>query len=760
MADSGSCEAAVRKVNEATSRMAETGKNTVNNLMKPIRDMKTRELELATISNRTNAQQLEKDELKTQIASHYGDGRVTTEKTTFSTALKGDSEVKAYVQNMNYDEFSEFRSELQNTFGGEQARMVESEFRDAKIPVVRDKLMGQGLYSDAINNTFITMKSSGVLSDRNIMQLKALEDIGTNGLALEAGKSRQLYRSMKNNIGEEITQDLFAQKINKNLQDLREMEKSQTIKNALMKQTLTKDEEKLLSDIATGKQIPDGNAFEAIEKMMNKVSDDGWNTIRGTIRPLEELDGPARKAVTQKMTTQGTGILSKTSSTIKTGITVVGIAATAGFVIPGAIIGYEVFAGTNRAEMLATFQQFKLGEDPTENLEKALLDPDVMNKIDRYIKYLDNWDNRWPMSIINKIPWYRDYVHYAVEDMITGNNDAVKQNIKDMFISMESMGLVERGQSVTGYTVASKDRRREIYANDPDKLFRNDKKYQEENSPWGQGGSGIQTKSGTELTKTQAVALYLYKSGGHDISPSDAGLDFDDIDEQTTKMAMEFGEQAISDAKQKYGTSSTTTSATKETTYSLEELTSMGLTCEGGESCSQEMYDKNIRNGWFVYHDAFTGKAAWGQPGDKVADDTVLDKGIRDVIGSGLTGTTGGTQYIKTTSGGGGNDEKQLTARQIQTRDMVRNEGISPNEEYINAIRKRDGSVDLSKAEEDDVSITELAKVDYTATKEGFKGYVETMKQKDVVNVDKFNEMKQVNEAEAKKALFDAYKCE
>ena len=85
--------------------------------------------------------------------------------------------MKAYVNSMSIDDFSTLRMELQSTFGGPQARLLEIQFKDAKTAALANELEKVGKYTDAVKQELSDMKARGILSDADMNMLRGLEKL-------------------------------------------------------------------------------------------------------------------------------------------------------------------------------------------------------------------------------------------------------------------------------------------------------------------------------------------------------------------------------------------------------------------------------------------------------------------------------------------------------------------------------------------------------------------------------------------------------
>ena len=118
-------------------------------------------------------------------------------------------------------EIKNLREELSDVYGGATARMAEKTFKGEKIPAISERLNKVGLYTDSIDAALTTMKGEGILSASDFNKLRALDDLSKTGLdAIKTGEARDLYSSMKSGMGEQLTNEIFSLKIEKNLEEI------------------------------------------------------------------------------------------------------------------------------------------------------------------------------------------------------------------------------------------------------------------------------------------------------------------------------------------------------------------------------------------------------------------------------------------------------------------------------------------------------------------------------------------------------------
>jgi hypothetical protein len=729
------CDRAVEAIQRLESTKADSGRRTIDNIMSPIRSM---------IEEEKTATGARKTELQNKIVSHYaeaGEKEATKEKTDFTTAIKADNSVQTYIQKMGYDDYANFRSEVQRVFGGPQARITEIEFKNAKIPSITTRLQEKGLMTSTINDAFTTMKGEGILSEKNFNQLRELDELADKGLTtIQQGTARQTYKDMKATIGEPITNELFAHKIDNNLAELTRSYSESGLVDKLFRKTPTKDEWELFDKIASGKQIPNGASFEAVQKMLAKISADGWETIRGTIKPLDELDGPGQISVAKEM------YKSSLRGKLTSGRALVVDAATIALGPPAAL---GIWAMWQQTQFENNMQFGKWVDDKSsEGLWNRFLSDDAIEGQRMAKETQQSWLAAY--EFITSIPIIGDFYKLQLNAMgseaqVRGFDNDAKLNI---FGPLVDKGMaVEDSSAPWGYS--KNTNMDETYKKDPSRLFKNDAGWIKEHTPW-KGGSGIYRtgKQGRKLTALEAMALYYYDKGENNVELSKMGLTFDDTgDETTMNMVREFGKE--NDTTK---TPTKTTSETISPKYDATQLTDMGLTCNMGRTCTQEDVDKNIMNGWRVIKDPITGKATWNQPGDPL-------KGAEVLLGSGTDIDEVNIAYVKRSDSGGGSDDSSgETGRQKQIREAVKRKEIEVNQEYVQSISKN-GKVDLTKAKDDGVSIIETAKINRAASVAAIGDRMKDMKKEGKIDKQEYDDMEEVDEQKAMESLLDAYKC-
>jgi len=727
------CEAAVNAFkktdNAQRSIKATKGKTKLDNIMEPLREQRRK---IATMPDSTAIQREEQLKAENEVARHYseaGNAKPSTpERNEITTRLKEDPEVGEYLRSLNYNDYADLRAEIQGTFGGEQARIAEIKFREVKIDDITPRLQQQGLYTQTIQDALGTIKGEGAINQRNFEMMRGLDDLSTNGLdAIQTGTARQTYNKMSAQMGKPITNDIFATTIEKNFDTLIEKMETGGLGEKLFRKLPTTDELKMFDDIKTGKRTPDGSAYEASMRMLDKINSDGWTTLRGAIKPLDELESADKTAIAKELVNRWS---------IKRMVTSPKSVAATTFAIAFGVPAYIAVTGMWQQTQFENNMQFgKWSDDKTSNgLWNRFLSDDAIKAQELAKDAQQKWLQMY--NFVTGIPIIGDWYKLQLEtvgsySMIAGFDNDAKLNI---FGPLVDKGMaISDSSSPWGFRRATEEEMRSTYSNDPGKLFLNDNKWQDEHTPFTEK-TGIFTKTGKELTPTQAMKLYYAENGKFGASGS-----FDELeDESTMKAVREYGRKNDKSG-QKTGTGQTT--YTKAQIPTMDELVSQGLKCEG-KNCTAEVYNRLLNLGWTIYEDPITGKPAWAQTQREIPKDATGNP--VKILNQALPGTIDLTPITGGGGGGGSSSESDSeTGRQSQVRKQVAEGEKSVDQEYVNAISK-EGVPDIKKAKEDNVGISELAKNNRAGTSTAIKKYVK----ENVDDMDK-NDMDEAFEADS-----------
>lgn len=718
----------------------ERGKTLLDEILSETRTLKKREA-LATGT--------EKQAIVSELASHYseaGEKTSTAAKTRLTENIIANSDVQAYVNAMSIDDFSSLRMELQSTFGGPQARLLEIQFKNAKTATLATELETLGKYTDAVKQELSDMKARGILSDADMNMLRGLEKLKTfDDNLIKQGTAKQTYANLKSSVGETITQEIFASKITKNIDEITDITKNPTFtEKYVFKTTPTTKEKQLIQDFLSGATTPNANTYEEIATLLGKVSQDGWDVFKGAVSGTDELIATERAGVLGKVKSS---LWDKASKTTKTtaGIATAALALFVG--LPQGLLWYAISPPTNLAEMTGLYEQFKTGDDTTNSIMLKLLDTTTMSNIN---KYLTNWKpdslfGKPPFSLLFAIPWYGDYIRRYIEEPTIDNFDGISDNFRRMFVDLETMGLVTKCSSTLGYCTSTEEERTAFYKNNLDALMDRDAKFVKgeldrmyKDLPT---MSGIYGKGG-ELTSQQAIVLYLRATGQIDDATTEklTGLDTSEVKEYVGIDATTTKGEILTWGEKNIGIAATDTTGTTRM-WTAEELGESGLSCGRG-ACTEE-YITNMRKNGFGIYQKKDGTMVWSRS-DEAESDWEEISAATGGISTGSTsrgGSSSKSSYINTIrenmkSGGEVSDEEKQT---------VATEAIGSDENYIESMN------------EVGVKPTEANKLNQIAFREAIPEYV-TKNVKDM-SKEEIIEMSAINKEQTGKGLLESMKC-
>jgi hypothetical protein len=655
--DAGKASPQITKTTTKTDKAIQ-GKKTMDAVLDPIRQLKKEE-ETAT--------GIQKQAIKDKIAAHWSDAgekEATPEKIKITNDMVSDSDVKAYIHEMSIDEFAKTRMELQTIFGGAQARRIEMEYKDTAMKAFESELTAAGKYTPAVKQELSDMGARGILSDKDLDTLRAMEELKTfDDSIIAPGTSRKTYTSLRSKLGEPITNEIFAKKINDNITKTKELLKDQNFIDKLVKRTPTKEETTILNEIESGKRTLDASTFEFTNRFAEKISADWWKTIRGTITPLDELDGATRTTI-QK---QGWSKQSKI---------VTGLGVTAGAIwlatvtIPDKLNNWGQFGLTNAGEMSALFGQFDKDTSPNRLIELWFPTGARKTAMDLWLKsvheYIGIMDNAYT------IPFYGDwlkgttFVGYASAIGSLGNLDTV-------MTALDNKGIAIKDTTTnTGWRERTDIEKKDYYTSNEKELFSTKdnewiKKYGE--MIYGKDGftSDETPKTIGELSPTEIMAYYHQLKGdgyGTDLGMASKMFGFQQSEPTFIESVLEYGDTKEKELETKKTT--TTTPSATGSGRSMEDMMKLGLTCEG-KNCTQKVYDRLLGIRWTVYEDPITGKANWAQTQPEIPMDskgnpakilaTGFDKGSS-------SGSSGGSD--------GGSDESTKSSKDAYAKNTLK----------------------------------------------------------------------------------------
>lgn len=691
------------------------GKETIDRIMEPIRKMKEEE---------KTATGIQKTELVEKISSHYSDvpqAKMTPEKTEITKAMLADSDVKEYIHSMSIDEFAETRMELQTTFGGAQARIMEIEFKDAKLKSLGAELESIGKNTPAVKQEISTMGARGILSDKDLDTLRALEKLKTfDDNIITTGTARKTYSALKSELGDNITNEIFAGKVNKNIEKLQEVMKEESLLN----RKLSKQEKQIVDDLLTGKRQLDANALEATTKMIEKADTNVLKRMTSATDPLRELDGQTREAI------QRNGWSNTKKGTV--GLAAIGGATWLfGVTIPDKLNSWGQMGLTNAAEMSALFGQFDKDTSSMRLLELWFPTGARQEAMNLWLEATKHYIGT--MDTLYKIPIYGDwlkgttYVGYASAKGSLGNLDTV-------LTALENKGLAIRDNTQqNGWRQTTDAEKKELYSKNPSMLFQNDKEFIRENCPW-TDKTNIFAENGKEYTPEQVMALYYAEKNEHGVDILKMGMASQDLqDESTMKTVREYGRKH--DTAQKETTGSSTTSKTTPTLTTEQQQwfkQSQGLT--------DEQIAYRMARGDTAIPD---GKGGWiNVQGRKTVDIPA---------GTGMAGGSSG-------SSGGSGGETAPTGREAQLQQQLKSGEQSLDQETLSSMTKN-GKVDIAKLKANGGTIEDAADLNRATTIAGFKDETKRMVNNKKIDAETYQSMKTVDKPKTREAIRAAYGC-
>ena len=715
---------------------AEKGKTTLDNILSETRDLKKREL---------TATGDEKQRIISELATHYseaGEKGTTLAKTNLTNSIIANSDVHEYINTMSIDDYSNLRMELQTTFGGPQARLLEIQFKDAKTASLTRELTELGKYTDAVKQELSDMKGRGILSDADLDMLRGLEDFKTfDDTTITTGTARKTYTDLKKSVGENIASETFGNKIAKDIETILDETKNPTVKQRIFKQLPNEEETKLMTDITNGNHVPDANTFEAINKILDKVSDSGWNTIRGTISPLNELDGATRTKIMQQ-TSKSLPSKIKDAIPWKTlGFAAIGVPTIFAVWAMQAQSGYENYFQFSSWTGKSTKDQVTGFVDRMKELEDKLI------AVDRALEVY---------NFLTTIPFgIGEYYKYAIGISEFGL-DSVYSDFNKTIQELLGKGLVKEDKSKrSGYSKAEYDDQVKIFKDDPTKLFQNDATFVGKFSDlWGEH-TNVFGNDGKELTSTQVTALYLNIKEGKGLDKKlveSSGIGQNEIGEYTgleattTKNAiLEWGDKNL-----KTPNENTTETKTEESTLPTMDALNQGkLNCGSGTQCTTE-YIKNMKKNGFRIYQKDDGTLIWARPNEisKVCENCKVISAPIEEIQESSGGSGGSTEESKSTST---RDEyiegiRKSKDRSYEEKQKISDDAINREENYVESM------------EEAGMSKTEASTLNKVAFKQSTAEYVK--KNAETMSVDDIKEMQSIEKDETAKGLYATISCD
>lgn len=513
----------LKKLNEelTPSTSATNGRQLVDQILKPIRDLKNQE---------RATQGAEKQRLADKIASQYADAgekEATIEKTRFTSQVLGNSDVQEYIRSLPTTDYANFREEVRATFGGPQARIVEQVYKDAKLTKIEQDLKAARKYTNTIENEMAKMRGEGLLRREDLDKMDYLDALKTFDYnSIQEGTARTVYTDLKKKIGEPIADEIIQTKVMDNIAKIDERLQYTNVKDWFFKKLPSEDETKLIDDIWTGERKADASTLEATQKLLDKISDSGWNTLKGAIKPLEELENTDKTRIVKQMTKEGTikKLIGSPVSIAKfTLITMPSFLVIAGFIQQTAFENSLQFGKWSADQTSENqFNMFLAAEgDGTRALMKR--------SADMYLKAID---------ILTGLPVIGRY--YDILFTVSGARATVagfQQDATRVYDELVKKGLAIKDPSAPwGYRALTEEEKTALYKSNPATLFKNDQAWIEKEGSKIYGDWTVVSKNGKVLTATQVMALYYSDArfGNKLLTDADAkkaGLSQGEIDE-------------------------------------------------------------------------------------------------------------------------------------------------------------------------------------------------------------------------------------
>ena len=727
---------------------AAKGKETFNNILQPIRNAREAE---------KTATGTEKVRLMDEIHAHYAEGKSPGSKTTKATqdiskAIQSDSDVQQYIRNMSPSEFGKARTEIKNTFGGDQARMMEHQYVN-KMDDYEAALESSGKMIPSIKERIATTRSRGVMSDSDLDVMRGLEEyLSLGDDAFAQGKSRGTYNSLGRKLGDDITQDIFAEKVAQQMDTAAEKLANKTltsrVSDVIFGEKLNDAEKMLLSDYERGILKPTGDSLEAARSLVKKLDESAFKPFRDAVSAIDELPNNARYKVFDKAgKTITRGLAGKTKDIATSKTAILSGAAFVLFGIPAYII-WSVGTVTNVAEMVDLFKQFNSDKSPEAlmrhffNNEEMLVGGKVIRPLDitkQFFESLNQYDK-------NMQEWYDVPLLGTWLKLITSASaaifdtpDAIRGNYANIYGDMEARGLLKRVTDPNnpyysiGFEPKTAEERKEFFKNNPEALFHpdNDKKFIEENSPWGEPTRVF--KGATELSPAAVMALYLGQADAY----SKLGVSNSDLNDQAfADKVKQYGE-----ANDNRGTGTPSAQGTSDVIGggNKEDWINRVMEVQGIEREAAEKFVNSRIQGEI--------DKAWERNGEKISEEQAIQK----ALGGG--------------SGGSGGSGKTLTGQIKQDADYMKEHGANTlgrdqQRSVMNALSDK-GKVDIKAVKEQSgMSVTDMLNANEAGTKAGFEDHVkQQVKNENRIDKTDYTQMRENDKQAARDAARAAVGC-
>lgn len=728
-----------------TSKAAR-GEETLNKLLEPMRNAVKKE---ETVTG--DAKKAAVNEVNSFYDKGKGEKTLRKETIDLTKALQADSDVHRYIRNMTPDEFGNARKEVNDRFGGDQARMMERQYVN-KLSDYEAQLNNDGKMLPSIQDRISTARSRGEMSDADLNVMRGLDEyLKLSDNAFDKGKARGTYNNLGRKLGDDITQDIFEKKISSNLDEIAKKTGDQNVLDTAFGKSLSNDEKKLLDDYNAGKITPDANTLETTAAMLRKMDQSTLSAMRNAVEPLDELPFRSRTGVLGKAdTSRLSKAWSGTGKATKGVITAATLGLTVMYGIPQTLLWYATSTQTNIAEMTGLYEQFKASDALTSDLDKGLLSTENLARINEFLSNLLSAESRYPYKLFLGIPIYGNYVRSYLNDGMGDTQSSIAANFERLFEQLESRGLTTPDSNTLGWRATTEEERNAIFKNEPEKLFKNDGEFIKEHTPW-EGSTGV-WKGTTELSPAAVMALYLGQADAY----SKLGVSNSDLNDP-----------ALADAVRRYGEANDKRETGLPSAKGAQTTVTEQDLYEDAIAQRMRKYNETEAEAKVVVDRELTGLMV-KNGGDTIA---ALAQMTGKAVRGDFRGTTAGGGAGTTTSGGSesekerGKSKKTLTGEVGVNAAYMKEHGtnsvdFNKQKEVVAALSDK-GKVDINAVKEKaGMSVTEMLNVDEAGTKEGFKDYVKQQADEEG-KIDKtdYDQMKEKDAQTAREALREAAGC-
>ncbi len=526
--------------------------------------------------------------------------------------------------------------------------------------------------------------------------------------------------------GRDVADVVIRRKVENNLAEVDKIVDEKGSK--FWRNTPTKEEQKLIDDITSGKQITPEN-IETLGKILDKVSATGWEKVRNAIAPIKTLnENDARRIVTSN------GLKGYWETTKKWG-------SILGLFLP--MMGYMV-ASTGLQQIFENtfgYSSIKQNTMSVEELKAAFLkdlNPESRAAMEGILQRFD--EAKKVYEFILSIPLYGTYFDwtgggagYAI--ILSFGKDT---RLKDIGVALDEKGLIVWDKNdPRGWRAKTEDELRDDYKKDPMNLFKTgDEKWVKKWSDeiLGTKKTGIFGPNDEELTTLQAAVLYYRAKGQLTDAETEklTGMDTTEIKKfvglegkGTKDKIMEWGDKNLKT------TADETTGATTGTQFTDEQKAwlkkAWGLTDEQIKY-REDRGDKPVSD----------GKGGW-----------TFEKGTNTVQG----------EQAAPMGGGGGIEGTTVTTKSpyIKGLEKTMKEGgkLSQEEEKSVYEANSEEGLNIKHMEELGQTKQEMNQKNFATFRAGIPKYVKEMKGS--IRKDDIEELQVINKEATAEALYNTY---